>query len=70
MSNTYLNIHTPHYTYHMEIYKIKSAYNSFNFLVGDKNNPCLDCSIILDNTTKNERLNKYEYTATLNKIDA
>jgi hypothetical protein len=71
MSSTYLKFKTPHYSFQMEIIKNKNtAYNSYHFIVGDKQSPCLEGSINLENTTNNERYRQYEYTASLTKIDA
>jgi hypothetical protein len=69
-NTTYLKINTPHYSFKMTLIKIKSVYHSYSFIVGNRQSPCLEGSIILENTTNNERLNKYEYTASLIKIDA
>lgn len=68
-NNTYLKIKTPHYSFQMQIISKMNPYNSYHFLVGDKKSPCLEGNIILENTSNNERYNKYEYTATLDKID-
>lgn len=70
MSNIYLKFKTPHYSFQMKLTKNEGSYNSYNFLVGNASSPCLEGLIILENKTNNERLNKYQYTATLNKIDA
>lgn len=69
-NSKYLKFITPHYSFQMTITKNNISYHSYNFLVGNDKSPCLEGSIILENKTTNERLNKYEYTATLNKIDA
>jgi hypothetical protein len=68
--NTFLKFKTPHYSYQMIIKQTKISHRSYNFLVGNKETPCLEGTIILENITNNERYNRYEYTATLNNIDA
>jgi hypothetical protein len=71
MTSTFLKFKTPHYSFQMEIIKNNnSVYNSYYFIVGDKQSPCLEGSIILENTTNNERFKKQENTASLYKIDA
>lgn len=71
MSSTFLKFKTPHYSFQMEIIQNKkTVYNSYYFIVGDKQAPCLEGSINLETTINNERYKQYEYTASLNKIDA
>lgn len=71
MASTYLKFKTPHYSFQMEIIQNKkTVYNSYYFIVGNKQSPCLEGSINLETTTNNERYKQYENTASLDKIDA
>jgi hypothetical protein len=71
MASTYLKFKTPHYSFQMEIMQNKkTVYNSYYFIVGDKQRPCLEGSINLETTSNNERYKQYENIASLDKIDA
>lgn len=71
MVSTHLKFKTPHYSFQMEIMQNKkTVYNSYYFIVGDKQRPCLEGSINLETTTNNERYKQYENIALLDKIDA
>jgi hypothetical protein len=71
MATTYLKFKTPHYSFQMEISKVESSvYDMYYFLVGDKENPCLDGHITLENKTNNIRYSEYENKAVLHKIEA
>lgn len=61
---------TPHYKFEMTITETLKPLHTFHFIVGDKDNPCLEGNIILENNTGNDRYNSMTYTAKLIKIDA
>lgn len=66
----YLQFQTPHYKFEMKVTEEKEPMQRFIFIVGNKNKPCLEGIITLENTSKNNRLNLYENTAALHKLDA
>lgn len=70
MSEQILKFTTPHYKYKLTLTETIHPLHKFTFIVGNKDKPCLEGSIILKNTSKNNRYNSMENTATLIKIDA
>lgn len=71
MTDTYLKFRTPHYSFNMTLTKSMSKiYDTYYFLVGEKDNPCLDGHVTLENKTTNTRYNLHENEAILHKIDA
>ena len=66
----YLEFQTPHYTFQMKITKKEDNNVRYNFMVGDKEHPCLEGIITLENKSLNSRYNIFNNTAKLIKLDA
>lgn len=66
----YLKFTTPHYSYELTLLESHTPLHKFIFIVGNKDKPCLEGSIILENNTRNNRFNSLVNTAKLIKIDA
>ena len=62
----YLEFQTPHYKFLMKITKTIGTHEVYNFIVGDKGNPCLEGNIILDNKSLNSRYNRFRPVLILN----
>ena len=68
---TVLKITTPHYKYELIITETrKEPLRTFTFITGEKNNPCLEGIITLENNSKNNRYNSMANSASLIKINA
>ena len=65
-----IQITTPHYKYKLTLEETTHPLHRYTFLVGDKEKPCLEGNILLENRTKNSRFNSMANTAKLLKIDA
>jgi len=67
---TILKFTTSHYKFEVVIHEYMSPLHTFTFICGDKDKPCLEGNIILENNTKNARYDSLCNTAKLIKIDA
>lgn len=70
MSERVLKFTTPHYNFELVLKETRTPLHMFSFIVGNKDKPCLEGNILLENTSKNTRFDSMENTATLIKIDA
>jgi len=71
MNPIILKFTTPHYKFELTLTQTsKEPLRTFTFLVGDKNKPCLNGIIMLENNTKNNRYDSMSNTASLLNIDA
>ena len=70
MEPTFLQFTTPHYKYELTLTETKLPLRKFTFIVGNKEKPCLEGNVILENNTKNSRFDSMTNTAKLIKIDA
>lgn len=61
-------VKTPNFSYILHVTEKKSPFHTIEFLVGEKDKPCLDASIFLPGI--DERLKDVTQIATLHKIDA
>lgn len=67
---TSFQIKTPHYSFHITFTKSEDKLVEYYFLVGEKNNPCLDGNITLENISGNTRYDDVKQTAHLHNIKA
>jgi len=67
---TTLQFTTPHYKFNCVVREEYYPLHKLHLLVGDEKEPCVDCVIVLENTSGNDRQDRFAYTANLNKIDA
>jgi hypothetical protein len=66
----FLKFTTLHYKFELRLLETLTPLHKFTFYVGTKETPCLEGSIILENNSKNNRLNSMTHSASLIKIDA
>jgi hypothetical protein len=66
----YLEFQTPHYTFHMTVEIETGIHKKYTFLVGNKESPCIEGNVILENLSGNTRFEYLTNTARLLKIDA
>jgi hypothetical protein len=67
----YLKFKSPHYSFFMTVNKVVSpVYNSYYFIIGDKNDPCLEGIITLDSKTNDIRYKSFENKSHLIKINS
>ena len=65
-----LHFTTRHYKFKLTLTESIRPLHTFTFLVGDKDKPCLEGNINLENRTQNSRFDYITNTAKLIKIDA
>lgn len=65
-----LHFTTRHYKFKLTLRESVHPLHTFTFLVGDKDKPCLEGNINLENRTGNSRFDSMTNTAKLIKIDA
>ena len=70
MAERVLKFTTSHYNFELVLKETRTPLHMFSYIVGNKDKPCLEGNIILENTSNNNRFDSMENTATLIKIDA
>lgn len=66
----FLKFTTPHYKIELILTESIQPLHTFTFLVGNKEKPCLEGNLILENNSKNNHFNSMTHTAKLIKINA